>query len=63
MRQSEPPSEIEYASIEASLLTLVPPSETVPSSDNVFGSSKTLASHSSQSLIINLLCCHVPSLK
>ena len=44
--QSDPPSEMEYASSEASLLTLVPPSDTVPSDDRVFGSKRTLASQS-----------------
>jgi len=36
--QSEPPSETEYARSEASLLTLVPPSDTVPSDERIFGS-------------------------
>ena len=64
MRQSDPPSEIEYAIHFPSGLMLVPPKENVPSSENEFGSINTSASHSSrQSFIINLLCCQSPSLK
>lgn len=44
LRQSDPPSEIEYATLLPSFENLIPSSEVVPSLENVFGSRKSSGS-------------------